>query len=162
MGETMKSNEIRIAPHFLLSEFEDKATGLVRIHPLLPARLEELRAAVGSPLIINSSCRTWPEHERIYRGLYGNRWPSEISLTSRHLITGPTKEALADPILADRIKDLENPTDETYRTCCAADIRRVPHLSPDGLKEAAAPFFDFIKVYDWGVHVDLRQTPLST
>lgn len=161
MGKTVKPNGIRITPHFCLSEFQDKATGFVRIHPLLPVRLEKLRAAVGSPLIITSSCRIWPEHVRIYRGLYGPSWRQRISLTSQHLIAGPSKKDLEDPILAERLQSLDSPPQSLCRTCCAADIRRIPNCSPSDLGEAARRCFDFVKIYSWGIHVDLRYTPLS-
>lgn len=158
----MKRNQIHITPHFLLSEFEDRATGLVRIHPLLPFRLEQLRSMVSAPLRITSSCRTWPEHERIYRQLYGDRWAREISIASRHLISGPTTDDLShEPILAERLREANWKADGLYRTCCAADIRRPSGLSVSDLVEAARRFFDFVKPYPWGAHVDLRYTELD-
>lgn len=158
----MKRNQIRLTPHFFLSEFEDRATGLVRIHPLLPFRLEQLRSVIGLPLRITSSCRTWSEHERIYRQLYGHRWVRAISLASRHLISSPTPEDLAqEPMLAERLRETAWRAEGSYRTCCAADIRRPSGLSVGDLVEAARRFFDFVKPYPWGAHVDLRYTDLD-
>ncbi|MFH1742147.1 MAG: hypothetical protein ABIH23_24350 [bacterium] len=158
----MKRNEIRITSHFHLLEFEDKATGLVRIHPLLPLRLEQLRSVVNEPLVITSSCRIWSEHERIYRRLYGERWAQEISLTSKHLLCGPgPEELIKEPILAERLREANLCRKEPYQTCSAADIRRLPQIPLDNLANAARPLFDFVKPYPWGIHVDLRYTPLD-
>jgi hypothetical protein len=158
----MKRNQIRITPHFSLSEFEDRATGFIRIHPLLPLRLEELRSALGLPLIITSSCRTWPEHERIYREIYADRWGREISLTSCHLISGPTPEDLSrEPILAERLATSDWKPEGLHRTCCAADIRCPSEITVGDLVKAAQRFFDFVKPYPWGAHVDLRYTELE-
>ena len=159
----MKRNEIRLTPHFHLSEFEDRATGLVRIHPLLPLRLERLRSVVSQPLVITSSCRTWSEHARIYRRLYGDRWPQEISLASRHLICDPgPKDLLKQPILAERLREINRRRGGAYHTCSAADIRLPSDMRIDELAKAARPLFDFMKPYVWGVHVDLRHTPLDS
>ena len=158
----MKRNEIRITPHFHLSEFEDRATGLLRIHPLLPLRLEQLRSVVDKPLVITSSCRTWSEHERIYRRLYGERWSKEISLTSRHLLCGPSSiDLIKEPILGERLREANMRRNEPYRTCSAADIRRPSQILLDNLANAARALFDFVKPYPWGIHVDLRYTPLD-
>lgn len=158
----MRRNEIRVAHDFLLSEFEDRATGLVRLHPLLPARLQQLRSALGSALIVNSSCRTWAEHVRIYRQIYGDKWEEEISLASRHLITGPSPAHLLQaPLVARRLGRMDWGQQETYRTCSAADIRCPEGHSVEEFAYAARDYFDFVRPYPWGIHVDLRYSLLS-
>ena len=155
----MKRNQINITSHFLLSEFEDKATGLVRLHPLLPIRLERLRTTVEQPLIITSSCRTWPEHRRIYCELYGPDWPMKISLKSQHLLSGPNLADLSEqPMLRQRFDGTESHFDEGYRSCCAADLRLPAGIPLNEFAKTAKHLFDFVKIYSWGIHVDLRHT----
>ncbi len=162
MGETVKRNEIRLTRDFLLSEFEDRSTGLVRLHPLLPARLQQLRFVLGSPLVITSSCRTWAEHVRIYRQIYGDKWEEEISLASRHLITNPSVATLPQAsVLARRLNEVGWNGEETYRTCSAADIRCPEGYSVEEFADAARQYFDFVRPYPWGVHVDLRYSALE-
>jgi uncharacterized protein YcbK (DUF882 family) len=50
-------NKIRIAEHFLLSEFECACCGRVKLDGAMPGRLEALRAAFGRPLTITSGYR---------------------------------------------------------------------------------------------------------
>ena len=158
----MKRNEIRLTDHFLLSEFEDKATGLVCIHPLLPLRLEQLRIRLGVPLRITSSCRTWPEHRRIYRQQYGERWAEEISLGSRHLLCGPDEEDFQKyPVLMERLGEMTYLPAKSNLTCCAADVRRPEEVSSRTFELVARSLFDFVKPYPWGLHVVLRHTPLD-
>ncbi|HPA45538.1 MAG TPA: hypothetical protein PK395_07210 [bacterium] len=158
----MRRNEIRLTEHFLLSEFEDKATGLVCIHPLLPLRLEQLRIRLGTPLQVTSSCRTWSEHRRIYRQQYGERWAEEICLMSRHLLCGPDEEDFQKyPVLLERLGDLMYLPVKSTLTCCAADIRQPANIPPGTFETIARSLFDFVKPYPWGLHVDLRHTSLD-
>ncbi len=54
-------NEIRVAPHFLLREFQCRCCGCVRLSPLLLERLEALRCALDRPVVVTSGYRC-PAH----------------------------------------------------------------------------------------------------
>ena len=61
-------NDIKISPHFKLSEFESRDTKEVKIKKELIDKLEILRDRLeGKPLYINSGYRT-PEHNKAVGG----------------------------------------------------------------------------------------------
>lgn len=51
------TNKWPISKHFLLSEFEERDTHLVMIHPVLIATLEEIRQVAERPIEITSGYR---------------------------------------------------------------------------------------------------------
>jgi uncharacterized protein YcbK (DUF882 family) len=60
-------NEIRVAPHFVLREFQCRCCGCVKLSPGLLERLEDLREALGRPIIVTSGYRC-PAHNRAVGG----------------------------------------------------------------------------------------------
>ncbi len=53
----MRPNDIRVAPHFMLREFECRCCRCVRLHPELLKKLEALRQYLDMPVIITSGYR---------------------------------------------------------------------------------------------------------
>jgi uncharacterized protein YcbK (DUF882 family) len=53
----MRPNDIRVAPHFMLREFECTCCCSVRLHPELLKKLEALRQCLNAPVIITSGYR---------------------------------------------------------------------------------------------------------
>jgi len=64
----MRVNDIFVAPHFKLREFECPCCGLVKIHPELVDRLERLRALWKEPLFVTSGYRC-QKHNREVGGV---------------------------------------------------------------------------------------------
>jgi uncharacterized protein YcbK (DUF882 family) len=60
-------NEIRVAPHFVLREFQCRCCGCVKLSPGLLERLEALREALGRPVVVTSGYRC-PAHNRAVGG----------------------------------------------------------------------------------------------
>ncbi|MDI9391725.1 MAG: D-Ala-D-Ala carboxypeptidase family metallohydrolase [Synergistota bacterium] len=63
----MKANNIFVSPHFRLTEFQCKCCGCVKLHPELLVKLENLRDAWGSPLLLTSGFRC-SRHNRNVNG----------------------------------------------------------------------------------------------
>lgn len=59
----MKANNIFVSPHFRLIEFQCRCCGCVKLHPELLVKLENLREAWGSPLLLTSGFRC-AQHNR--------------------------------------------------------------------------------------------------
>jgi len=53
----MRPNDIKVAPHFKLWEFECPCCFTVRLYPVLLERLEKLRQEMGIPIVITSGYR---------------------------------------------------------------------------------------------------------
>ena len=63
----MRPNDIFVSPHFRLTEFQCRCCGCVKLHPELLVKLEKLRDAWGSPLILTSGFRC-DKHNRKVNG----------------------------------------------------------------------------------------------
>ena len=132
---------------------------------------EQLRGPGSIPLRINSACRTWEKHKQVYQDIYGKdglEWMKQISLRSRHLIEKPYDLKL--------VMGIDNPTyDDMFNRkewlCCAVDLAfpRMQVLKRIGDLISATDFphdiferickkhFDWVKVYNWGCHCDMRK-----
>lgn len=64
----MRPNDIKIAPHFRLWEFECPCCFRVRLHPVLLEKLEKLRQEMGIPIVITSGYRC-EKHNREVGGV---------------------------------------------------------------------------------------------
>jgi len=53
----MRINDIRVAPHFMLREFECRCCSCVRLHPELVKKLEAIRQYLDMPIIVTSGYR---------------------------------------------------------------------------------------------------------
>lgn len=77
-GKLKKPNDLRVAPHFKLREFQCPCCGLVRVQPELIERLERLRALWGAPLVISSGWRCLSRNARV-----GGAPPRSLHLSGR-------------------------------------------------------------------------------
>ena len=64
---SVRVNDLPVAEHFRMREFECPCCHLVRLSPLLVYLLEELRAFWGNPVLITSGFRC-PSHNRRVNG----------------------------------------------------------------------------------------------
>jgi len=62
------TNNIQISRNFNLREFQDPVTREVKIYDSLVARLQQVRYAVGKPIVITSGYRT-EKHNKFVGGL---------------------------------------------------------------------------------------------
>ncbi|HPD98125.1 MAG TPA: D-Ala-D-Ala carboxypeptidase family metallohydrolase [Synergistales bacterium] len=67
----MKTNNFFVSPHFRLVEFQCRCCGCVKLHPELLAKLEILREAWKSPLLLTSGYRC-PNHNKTVQGVEGS------------------------------------------------------------------------------------------
>ena len=61
----MKVNNIFVSPHFRLTEFQCRCCGCVKLHPELLVKLENLRSAWGSPLLLTSGFRCEKHNKKV-------------------------------------------------------------------------------------------------
>ena len=87
-------NDIRVSANFKLREFQCRCCGVVKLSPRLLAKLEELRAAWGGPLIITSGYRC-EKHNAFVKG----------SATSFHL-QGMAADIAASPRDQQQLREI--------------------------------------------------------
>ena len=61
----MKVNNLFVSPHFRLAEFQCRCCGNVQLHPELLVKLENLRDAWGSPLLLTSGFRCSRHNKKV-------------------------------------------------------------------------------------------------
>jgi len=61
----MQPNNIFVSPHFRLTEFQCRCCGCVKLHPELLVKLERLREAWGSPLLLTSGFRCEKHNKKV-------------------------------------------------------------------------------------------------
>lgn len=67
----MRANDLFVSPHFRLLEFQCRCCGCVKLHPELLVKLEDLRGAWGSPLLLTSGFRC-AKHNKDVKGAEGS------------------------------------------------------------------------------------------
>lgn len=67
----MKVNNLFVSPHFRLAEFQCRCCGCVKLHPELLVKLERIREAWGSPLLLTSGFRC-EKHNKNVKGVEGS------------------------------------------------------------------------------------------
>ena len=113
------TNRIRLSEHFSLHEFQCRdGSYQVRLHPLLLSRLQQLRTALGRPVIITSGYRN-PSHNARVGG----------SPTSQHLL-GTAADIRVPGVTTDQLAVHAASTGFTgigkYAGFLHVDVRAVP------------------------------------
>ncbi|GAB6181739.1 D-Ala-D-Ala carboxypeptidase family metallohydrolase [Desulfotomaculum defluvii] len=67
MGSTLARAGVKLAPHFEEREFACRCCGMVNVSMELVTKLEEMRQAIGKPIIVTSGYRC-PLHNRAVGG----------------------------------------------------------------------------------------------
>ena len=92
MGAIMASAGVKLAPHFAEKEFACRCCGMVIVSMELVTKLEEMRQAMGKPIIVSSGYRC-PRHNRAVGGAI-NSYHMKGLAADIHVV-GYTAEQLA-------------------------------------------------------------------